>query len=153
MRFKQAEDDASAVICTGLREEWEVTDGEFEVPDDVLTADMRERLVGAGHTPLDESGESGDSRASNQPEGDTSSEENASASEQEANESGSMTADRLTGEDGEETESSVSPDDLDEMDRSELYSFGNEELDLDLQWSGDDALNTEEMRERIRSEL
>jgi len=65
------------------------------------------------------------------------------------NESGSMTADRLAGDDEELPKP---PKPLGEMNRSELYSFANEELGLDLAWSGDEALNEDEMRAEI-SEL
>lgn len=42
--------------------------------------------------------------------------------------------------------------DLDDMSRSELHSFGNEN-DVDLEWSGDNADTRQNMIDKIESEV
>lgn len=150
MKF-EIRDDAghpAGQISLGLRDRIPVDDdGTFEVDEGERGADVLRRLIAAGHTPLEPealpdgvdypppeaegSDAGGESDAEAEPEGDSSEEDL----------------------DAHEAAESASEEDLDEMNRSELYSFGNEELGLELEWAGDAALDTEAMRERIREEL
>jgi hypothetical protein len=161
MEYQQRPNDTSGTVTTGLRERFPVSandDGErtFEVPES-LDAAAHERLISAGHTPLEpeslpsgvtynegdsEASESGSSSGSG--EGPT---DGASESEPAESDSGS-------GEDAAESyDPADPPEPLGEMNRSELYQYGNEELELELEWSGEGALNESEMRERIKEEL
>jgi hypothetical protein len=169
MEYRQKPNGTAGIISLGLRTRCEVSEngeGErtFSVPEDT-DAGTHQRLIDAGHEPLEpeelpsgvtydneggsSNGESGSSSGSDDGPTDGSSSNDGSEETASGNESGSMTADRLTGE-GETPEP---PEPLDEMNRSELYSFANEELGLSLAWSGDEALNEEEMRERISEEV
>jgi len=166
MEYRQRTDDDSGTVTTSYRERFPVSEngeGErtFEVGDD-LDAGAHRRLIEAGHIPLEpeelpsgitydseggsSNAESGSSSGSDEEPTDGPSEEDENEETASGNESGSMTADRLAGDDEELPEP---PEPLNEMNRSELYSFANEELGLSLEWSGDDALNKEEMRKRI----
>lgn len=160
MEYKQREDGTAGMISTGLRERFEVDDGRFEVPDD-LDAAAHERLIDAGHTPIDpgqlpesvsyDADENAESASSSDSEEETSEESEESeeeASDEESNASGSVTSDQLKAEEVPEP-----PEALEEMNRSELYQYGNEELGLSLEWSGDGALNEAEMRGRISEEV
>jgi hypothetical protein len=161
MEYCQRENGTAAIVTTGIRQRFEVADGTFEVPDDLDTG-AHQRLIDVGHEPLEpeelpsgvtydsSGGSSNGESASSSGSDDGPTEESSSGGDGEetasGGENGSMTADRLTGDADEVPEP---PEPLDEMNRSELYSFANEELGLSLEWSGDDALNEEEMRERI----
>jgi len=161
MEYRQRPNGTAGKISLGLRTRCEVNEeGTFSVPDD-LDAGTHERLIEAGHKPLEpeelpsgvtydsegdsSNGESGSSSDSDDGPTDGSSSNGESEESASDSESGSMTADRLAGE----SEPSPPPEPLGEMSRSELYSYANEELNLGLEWSGEDALNEEEMRERI----
>lgn len=160
MEYRQRPNGTAGIISLGLRTRCEVSGSEggertFSVPEDT-DAGTHQRLIDAGHEPLEpeelpsgvtydnEGGSSNGESGSDDGPTDGSSSESESEETASGNESGSMTADRLT-----EDEPSPPPETLDEMNRSELYSYANEELGLDLAWSGDEALNEEEMRERI----
>jgi len=161
MEYRQRENGTAAIVTTGIRQRFEVEDGTFEVPDD-LDSGAHQRLINAGHEPLkpeelpsgvtyDSGGGSsnGESGYSSDSDEEPTKESSSGGNDEEAasgNESGSMTADRLAGDDEKLPEP---PEPLNEMNRSELYSFANEELGLELEWSGDEALDGEEMRERI----
>lgn len=160
-------------------EENEEGERTFEVPSDLDTA-AHQRLIEAGHEPLEpeelpsgvtynegaseESASGSESGSSNEPT-DTPSEseedeEAASGGESEPGRIGSMTSDAFAADEAEsdsadepEGEPAEPPAPLDEMNRSELYQYGNEELNLELEWSGEDALNEEEMRSRIEEEI
>lgn len=159
--YRQRDGSNASVVTTGLRERHPVSendDGErtFNVPDD-LDAGAHERLIEAGHTPLE---------PENLPSGVTYNEGGSEESES-GSESGSEDGptddpsesenDESASESGEDAAESEEPPEppkpLDEMNRSELYSFANEELGLSLEWSGEEALNEEEMRERISEEV
>jgi hypothetical protein len=165
MEYRQRPNGTAGIISLGLRTRCDVSEnseGErtFSVPEDT-DAGTHQRLIEAGHEPLEpgelpegvtydseggsSNGESGSSSGSDDGPTDGSSSSEESEETASGSESGSMTADRLTGEE----EPPEPPEPLDEMNRSELYSYANEELGLDLQWSGDEALDEEEMRERI----
>jgi hypothetical protein len=164
MRYEQRPNGTAGIISLGLRTRCEVSESEegertFSVPGDT-DAGAHQRLIDAGHVPLEpeelpsgvtydneggsSNGESGSSSDSDDGPTDGSSSEDESEETASGNESGSMTADRLT-----EDEPSPPPEPLDEMNRSELYSYANEELGLDLAWSGDEALDEDGMRERV----
>jgi len=165
MEYRQRPNGTAGIISLGLRTRCDVTEenGErtFSVPDD-LDAGTHQRLIDAGHEPLEpeelpsgvtyeneggsSNGESGSSSDSDDEPTDGSSSNDESEESASDSESGSMTADRLT----DESEPSPPPEPLAEMGRSELYSYANEELNLGLEWSGEEALNEEEMRERIK---
>lgn len=168
MEYRQRPNGTAGIISLGLRTRCDVSENEegertFSVPKDT-DAGTHQRLIEAGHEPLEpeglpegvtydseggsSNGESGSSSGSDDGPTDGPSEENESEEEASGNESGSMTADRLAGEE----ELPEPPEPLDEMNRSGLYQYGNEELGLDLAWSGEEALDEEEMRAEI-SEL
>lgn len=156
MEYRQRPDDDSGTVATGLRERFPVDrSGEhptFEVPDD-LDADAHRRLIAVGHEPLEPDAlppgvtYGNEEGASEEAESDRSSD----SSEEPAEESENEEASEEPAEAGEDMP--APPEPLDEMHRSELYSYGNDELGLGLDWSGENALNEAEMRERIEEEL
>jgi hypothetical protein len=170
MEYRQKPGGTAGIVTTGLRERFDVTENEegkrtFEVPSD-LSAGSHQRLIDAGHEPLEpeelpsgvtyrDGGDSSkaESGSSSDSDGEPTDDPSSSDEDEETDsgdESGSMTAERIL---DDEDEVPDPPEPLGEMNRSELYSFANEELGLSLAWSGDDALNGEEMRERISEAL
>lgn len=155
MKYEQRPDDDSGTVTTGLRERFEVSEGEFEVPSD-LDAAAHQRLIDSGHDPLDSDalpagvtyneGEAEDSESGS--ESDSSETMPNGSDETDESEEGNAEATS-----GQENEAPEPPDDLDEMSRAELYQFGNEELDLGLAWSGEEALDEEGMREAVEEAL
>lgn len=164
MEYRQKDGGTAGMVTTGVRERFTVSEsgGErtFNVPDS-LSAGAHQRLIDAGHVPLEpeelpsgvtydnEGGSSNGTSGGSSDSGEDTTEEASSADEVEETasdgESGAMTADRLTGE----ADVPEPPEPLAEMNRSELYRFANEDLGLSLVWSGDEALDEDEMRERI----
>ena len=165
MEYRQKPNGTAGIISLGLRTRCEVSENEegertFSVPEDT-DAGTHQRLIDAGHVPLEpeelpsgvtydneggsSNGESGSSSGSDDGPTDGSSSEDESEETASGNESGSMTADRLAGDE----ELPEPPEPLDEMNRSELYSYANEELGLGIAWSGDEALDEDAMRERV----
>lgn len=162
MEYNVRDGETAGVITTGLRQRFEVVDGSIEVPDD-LDKDAHQRLIDAGHTPADPgklpngvdygggsdaaSGSSDDSGSGSTD--DTSGDDGDAEAANGDEETGAMTADALT----MESEPAQPPNSLEEMNRSELYQYGNDELGLELSWSGEDAPDEEEMRDRISEEM
>lgn len=153
MKFEYRPGDSmpAGAVSLGLRDEVPVEDGEFDVGE----RDQRtlQRIIDAGHVPLEPEalpdGVAYDPEAAeSRPTAESESEE----SEEGGNEGDDASGGSEAGESGE-SGSQEEPPDLDEMDRSELYDYANNELDLGLQWSGEEALNEEEMRERIKEAL
>lgn len=155
IEFKQRADDNSGAVSTGLRENWPVDrSGEsdtFSVPEDLSAAKL-ERLIEAGHRPLD---------PSRLPSGVTYDNDGNAESESSGSESGSddgaaddtseADASEESGEEAPEVD--VTEEALDEMNRPELYNLGNEEFGKEWEWGGEDALSGEEMRAELKEEL
>lgn len=157
IKFEQRPDDTSGAVSTGLRESWpvereETEDGErrtFLVSEEVGEDSLR-RLVEAGHRCLEpdllpfeyeepaEEGESGD-------ESDPITVTAEDTSEPERGSEPSGEAPEPAGE--------VSAEDLDAMDRSELYQLGNSEFGREWKWGGEGALSEEEMRAELKEEI
>lgn len=148
----------------------------FEIPEDDLSESDLQRLLDVGHRPTDpdslpegvsynseggaDSSEKAESDSVSDPEEDEPEDPSEPAPTEEAAEEEPEVPDE-----SEESDSDSEPEldeefseealaelenELDSLNRSELYSLANEELGLDWQWSGDSAMNEEEMREALR---
>lgn len=131
MRFRDREGRENGYVALDLRTRLEVQeDSTFEVPESHQDPTTIQRLIDAGHEPVDpevlEPDTSQESEEEDEPEEDEDVEE----------------------EDEDEVEV---PSDLEDLNRSQLYQLG-QDLGLPLEWSGEDSHSTEEMREIIRED-
>lgn len=155
MRYRHRAGWQSGSVHLATRRKAEIEDGEFEVPprlsDDPA---VHQRLINAGNVPLDPSalpeGVTYDPVGSEESESGRSSDPEDDPTEDSSGEDAGEEAASESGEDGDEDEPdlNLTEADLDGMDRSQLYSVGSEQLDLDWSWS--DAGSADEMRAELK---
>lgn len=164
MRYQYREGQSSGSVHIGHRKHAEIEDGEFEVPSEYDgDARLHQRMIDAGHRPVDpealpegveydpsEESESGSESDSNGEDDESPSEERTGAITSEAFSEDADEEERYPSDEAEGESLDLSEDELDSMNRSELYSVGNEQLDLGWAWSGEDALSETEMRAELK---